>query len=328
VDVSPELIATYRSTSFAKELRDYNEIIDQCDRAIASPQRAGDQAYATRLKAWALNRRGEVLWDQATATAQLDESLRARAIEDFYGALSADPGRWRAMQNLGIVEADAGRWEEALAQFDRVIELQPAYPNAYFNRAEVRLQMGEPELALADYQRAIDLDGEQADFDRGRGHALFELGRYGPAVEDFSHAVSLTPQDAERYVDRGDALQSLGRWVEAEQDYRRALNLDRNLADALRNLAWLLATCPEQSIRRGNDAVQLARLANAAAGETAEYRFAETLAAAYAETGQWGPAEEQIRRAIAQAPEEERPALAATLEQVLQHQPIRQAPIQ
>jgi tetratricopeptide (TPR) repeat protein len=328
LDVSDELLQTYRTTGQLRSIEDYDQIIETCLRAVEAPQRPGDRAYATRLVSWALNRRGEMRWDAAFASSQVDEAERQRAIEDFEASLQADPQRWRAQQNLGIAAADSGDWERAISAFERVIEQQPGYANAYFNRGEVRLQTGQLDAALDDYRKAIELDGGQPDFFRSRGNALFELGRFPDAIEAFTRAVELNPQDASRFVDRGDALQSMGRWDEAEQDYRRALTLNRESPEALRNLAWLLATCPDGQRRRGAEAVQLARLANAMAGENAEYRYAETLAAGLAEIGQWPLAEEQMRRALAQAPEEERGGLQTTLEQLQQQQPIRQAPLQ
>ena len=82
------------------------------------------------------------------------------------------------------------------------------------------------------------------------------------------------------------ALGQLGRTREAVAQYQEALRLNPDLAGALNNLAWVLATCPDDQLRNGAEAVRLAERAC----ELTHYReplFIGTLAAAYAEAGRF-----------------------------------------
>ena len=81
-------------------------------------------------------------------------------------------------------------------------------------------------------------------------------------------------------------LGQLGRTREAVAQYREALRLNPNLAVALNNLAWVLATSPDDGLRNGTEAVRLGERAC----ELTHYDeplFIGTLAAAYAEAGRF-----------------------------------------
>jgi tetratricopeptide (TPR) repeat protein len=109
--------------------------------------------------------------------------------------------------------------------------------------------------------------------------SLFQIIRWGATP-----VVGARPAEAEAEV--AAKLSGQGDFTGAIARYRRALEIDPYLVEALNNLAWLLATCPEASMRNGPEAVQLAERAC----QITEYRrtiFVGTLGAAYAEAGRF-----------------------------------------
>ena len=80
-------------------------------------------------------------------------------------------------------------------------------------------------------------------------------------------------------------------------DYKEAIRLDRTFAPAYHALAWLWATCPEESFRHGKRAVELATRACGLA-EWKDANMLATLAAAYAEVGEFDKAVEWEEKAI------------------------------
>jgi TPR repeat protein len=115
----------------------------------------------------------------------------------------------------------------------------------------------------------------------------------------------------------GLALYEKGRVDEAIAEYRKALQLKPGYLDALNNLAWMLATCPETRLRNGVEAVQLAqKAAQLDGGENPP--TLRTLAAAYAEAGKFAQAVETARRAMQLAAAQGNTPLARTLEQELE----------
>ena len=133
------------------------------------------------------------------------------------------------------------------------------------------------------------------------------------AVRYFRRAVELQPASAAAHADLGTALVVEGNDFAAVAELREALRLDGQLLAAANQLAWVLATSPDDRARNGADAVALAE-SFCRATESKQPRLLDTLAAAYAETGQYGKAVETAERAIALARERNQPAVAASID--------------
>jgi tetratricopeptide (TPR) repeat protein len=128
-------------------------------------------------------------------------------------------------------------------------------------------------------------------------------------MAEWRSAIEIDPKYAEAHDSLGDALDAQGRTAEALAHWRAAIELEPNDAQALRRAAWALATSPDAAIRNGTEALQFAvRAVELSGGKNA--RVLDTLAAAYAEKGQFTDAALTARRAQARAIEEKQPALA------------------
>jgi tetratricopeptide (TPR) repeat protein len=94
-----------------------------------------------------------------------------------------------------------GRYDEALATYDRALALNPSYSAALYNRGNVLRQLERNEEALEDYERALAV---QPDLDAAwfnKGSVLSSLGRYRQALEAYDQVLRLRP-------DRTDAIQN------------------------------------------------------------------------------------------------------------------------
>jgi tetratricopeptide (TPR) repeat protein len=87
--------------------------------------------------------------------------------------------------------------------------------------------------ALKDYNRAIELDPRYADAYIGRGFAKYKLGDRSNAAIDFSTAITLNPKSARAYNNRGNLYLEFKDWEYAIADFDLAIELDPNYADAL-----------------------------------------------------------------------------------------------
>lgn len=101
------------------------------------------------------------------------------------------------------------------------------------------LEDDSPEEALAAYQRALELDPSLADAHLNLGRLLHEQGSTLEAERHYRQALTARPGDATAAYNLGVALQDLGRLEAAAEAYENALELDRTLADAHYNLAGL-----------------------------------------------------------------------------------------
>ena len=95
----------------------------------------------------------------------------------------------------------------------------------------------------------------------------------------------------------GNVFYQQGLMDEAIWQYRKTLAIQPDSAQAQKNLAWVLATCPQAALRNSTKAVELAERANQLAGE-GEPVFLCVLAAAYAEAGRFSEAVETAQRAL------------------------------
>jgi hypothetical protein len=122
--------------------------------------------------------------------------------------------------------------------------------------------------------------------------------------------------DLQTRVELAIQLDRAGKFAEALQENREAARLYPNNPVALNNLAWSLAANPRQELRNGREAVQFASRAVELTGQQRSV-FIGTLAAAYAEDGQFAKAIEMAKKARAIALLNHHPELAAINEQLL-----------
>lgn len=95
---------------------------------------------------------------------------------------------------------DSGQYEQAILEFTKAIELDPAYTKAYSERAYAYYQKGEYEKALSDCNKIIEL-GPENDFSASmsyynRGLAYKSLGQKAEAIADFEKSIELNPSSA------------------------------------------------------------------------------------------------------------------------------------
>jgi Tfp pilus assembly protein PilF len=145
------------------------------------------------------------------------------------------------------------------------------------------------------------------------GTALVQRGKVEEAITQFQQALEINPNGARIHRNLGLCFHRLGRMDEAISQYQKALAVEPAQPMVQNNLAWLLATCPQASLRDGNKAVELARQANELTGGE-NPTVLNTLAAAYAEAGRFAEALETARRALALAGAQSNTKLAGSLQ--------------
>ena len=151
--------------------------------------------------------------------------------------------------------------------------------------------------AITQYQKALEIKPDYAEAHINLGSALQQKGRVDEAITQFQKALQLNPDYAEAHNNLGNALLQKGRVSEAIAHFQQALQLEPADPRIKNNLAWLLATCPEASLRNGNKAVELAPQANELTGGENPI-ILHTLAAAFAEAGRFSEAVETAQRAL------------------------------
>jgi tetratricopeptide (TPR) repeat protein len=241
--------------------------------------------------------------EESAAHFQKASEIKLRA------AVAADPTSARAFDDLGVLLLQTGRAEEAVAQFEKAAELKPDFAAARANLGGALAKLGRLDEALVQLRQALASDAGYAPAHYHLGLVLSRRGNAQGAIREWRSAIDLDPKYAEAHVSLGDALDAQGRTAEALSHWRAGLELQPNDAKALRRMAWALATSPDAAIRDGAEAVAFAvRALELSGGKDAQ--ALDTLAAAYAEKGQFADAALTARRAQARAAQENQPALA------------------
>ncbi len=119
------------------------------------------------------------------------------------------------------------QFEEALAAYEQVIHLDPAFVEAHYNKGGVLRDQGRLEEAPAAYEQVIHLDPSFAFAFAyaNKGRMLQKLGRLEEALVAHEQSIRLDPNEAAFHKDKAWALEGPGRREEAEQSYLKALKL-------------------------------------------------------------------------------------------------------
>jgi Tfp pilus assembly protein PilF len=227
--------------------------------------------------------------------------------------LRLDPNCWMAHNNLGNLLLQRRRMDEAVIHYQKALQIRPDYADAHNDLGIVLMQMGKVDEAVSHFQNALQIKPDSAQAHNNLGLALLQTGRLDEAIPHLQQALQINPGYAQAHNNLGNALLQKGREDQAIVHFQNALQIDPADMEVQNNLAWLLATCAQASLRDGNKAVQLARRANELAGGTNPI-ILHTLAAAFAEAGQFSEAVETAQRALSLAGAQSNTALAGALQ--------------
>jgi tetratricopeptide (TPR) repeat protein len=219
------------------------------------------------------------------------------AIDHYRTTLEMQPDFWDADYNLGIALLSKGQVDEAIAHCSNAVRIAPNDPDALVALGNALLQKERIDDAIVYYQKALSLRPDYFLAHHSLGHAFLEKGEIDAAISHCRAALLIQPENADAHTNLAIALDEKGQTAEAVQNYEKALAISPQSVSALTNLAWLLATCSNASFRNGTKAIELAGEADQLSGGT-NTLVLRALAAAYAESGQFGKAIEIARAAM------------------------------
>jgi tetratricopeptide (TPR) repeat protein len=243
----------------------------------------------------------------------LQKGSVAEAITHFQNALQINPGYPEGHFNLGIALLQAGRVDEAIPYLQKALQINPGNAEAHVHLGNVLMQRGQVDEAVSHFQKALQINPDYAQAQNNLGNALLQEGKVDEAIAHLQKALQFNPGYAKAHNNLGNALLQRGRVEEAITHFQQAAQIEPAEPAAQNNLAWLLATCPQASLRNGNKAVELARQANALTGGENPV-ILHTLAAALAEAGRFPEAVETAQRALRLAGAQSSTGLAGQLQ--------------
>jgi tetratricopeptide (TPR) repeat protein len=156
-------------------------------------------------------------------------------------ALRTNPDFPPALLNYGLVLEALERPAEALASYDRALALQPDFAEALYHRGVVLRRRERPAEALASLERALAVKPDYVEAHLDRGYALQDLQRSADALASYDWALALRPDHARAHYNRGSVLRELQRPAEALVSFNRALALRPDYVEAFNNRGLALS---------------------------------------------------------------------------------------
>jgi Flp pilus assembly protein TadD len=245
------------------------------------------------------------------------------ALEDLGQALKMEPGNVVAMLLRAGVYQAKGDKEKALADVDQVLKLKPDLPMAIRTRAMLLADNKQFGEAAGELEKLRKLDPKDTLTMMQLGMLYMMQKKSAQAVETFTAMLAVEPDNWQALRSQGDAYLNVGKQAEAIADYEKALKIEAKDPGILNNFAWVLATSTDDKLRNGRRAILLAT----EACKLTEYKMPHilsTLAAAYAETGDFDSAVKWSTKAVEMNDKEHGDALKKELESYKAKKPWRE----
>jgi tetratricopeptide (TPR) repeat protein len=169
-------------------------------------------------------------------SAHDDKRDEDQAIADHDSAIRIDPKLDLAFNNRANAYGRRGEIDRALADYDAAIRLNPKFSAAYNNRGTTyRDDKRDTARAIADYDAAIRINPKLADAYNNRGIAYDSRGDHDRALADYTSAIRYNAEFALAYNNCGLDYREKGEYDAAIADFNTAIKIDPQYANAYRN---------------------------------------------------------------------------------------------
>jgi eukaryotic-like serine/threonine-protein kinase len=162
----------------------------------------------------------------------------ADAVADLQTAIKLKPTAYQAFVNMANAYRKLGNLDQAAAQLNRALELEPGLAHLYRLRARLQLERNEPERALGDFNQAIEREKanspDQVDDLVDRGRLLLRDKKYPEALSSFNAALALRADHPQAMRLQAEALFHLGRFAEVVAAFNRYLEKGKPLESVYR----------------------------------------------------------------------------------------------
>lgn len=140
----------------------------------------------------------------------------------------------------GASLSSLGKYQEAIAYFDKALELNPKNAIAWSNKGASLSSLGKDQEAVEYYDKALELNPKYTIAWSNKGYSLLSLGKDQEAIAYFDKALELNPKDEIAWSNKGYSLGKATKYREAIACYNNALEINPIYANAWRNKGYYL----------------------------------------------------------------------------------------
>jgi tetratricopeptide (TPR) repeat protein len=219
------------------------------------------------------------------------------ALEQINKALEKDPQDSDSLLLRAQVYSSLKEHDKAKADIEKAMRINPDSQRAILMRSIVAAQQKRFAEAVADIKLLLQIDPQDVNLRLQLASYYAADKRPRKAIEMYDAILADEAKNSDVLKARGDALLSIGKHAEAIADYDKSLEIEADDTHVLNNLAWVLATSPEDNVRNSKRSIELATKAC----ELTQYKQAHilsTLASGYAEAGDWETAIKWSSKAV------------------------------
>jgi len=198
----------------------------------SSKKRSAHSARRFNVDSW-LSRSDANLLLRKRAQYEVRRGNYVTAIEILDQLIAYEPDNPSNFVNRGLMHSHLQRYDKAMANYNKAIQLNPELDQAYSNRANLHAKRQNWADAIADYDQAIDLNPLNIRARLNQAITFREIDDYEEALLCLDIAIFFRPQSATLYSERGRTYHLRGHWNQAIADYTiaRSLAEDSSLKD-------------------------------------------------------------------------------------------------
>lgn len=149
------------------------------------------------------------------------------AIREFTKVIQSDPAHYGALNGRGTALRKIGNYEQAIRDLSQAIQFEPGESDHYLERGLTYIELKDYEKALVDFAQAASLAPASSAGYRNRGRVFALRGEHDKAISEYGRAIQVNSVYAPNFLARAQSYRAIGKEAEANQDEARAAQIEK-----------------------------------------------------------------------------------------------------
>ena len=178
-----------------------------------------------KLKVQSVKAPNEATWPYIIGTMYEQAKDYGKAIEYYTQANSKDASE-QILQKIATCHYRLGNYEDALGYINQALNMDSTNVNFMAQKANIYYESGDAKAAVAEWDKVLAMQPEYGFGYYRRGWFKELAGDLEGGLEDLTMAIVLEPKESYFYGTRGDLYKKLGKTTLAEADFRKVIELE------------------------------------------------------------------------------------------------------